>query len=78
MLFIKRLLRATVQRNGYSPVLDNMKPIYNSWLDRRVNTSGFEARNGIYADWSLPEYQEIDDFEFLNCAIFQKKVRQPL
>ncbi len=70
--FHRETIKSDLIRNEYYPIINNIELIHNSWLDRRVNTTINEKRNGIYADWSLPEYSEIEDYEYKYCAIFKK------
>ncbi len=70
--FHKNAIKKDVIRNNYTPVTNNIELIHNSWIDRRVSVNGPETRDGIYTDWSLPEYSQIEDFEYIYCAIFKK------
>ena len=66
-------IKSDLVRGGYVPVLRNIEEIHESWLDRRVVTSGSEIRSGIYAPWSLPPFSKLVDYEFKYCAIFEKQ-----
>lgn len=65
-------IKADLVRNGYRPVNRELKSIHDGWTDRRVNAPVAEHRPGIYADWSLPEYAEIDDYQYKFCSVFVK------
>lgn len=65
-------IKADLVRNGYRPVNRELKSIHDGWTDRRVNAPVVERRPGIYADWSLPEYAEIDDYQYKFCSLFVK------
>lgn len=70
--FHNDFIKQDLVRNGYRPILKNIKAIHDGWKDRRVIVQGDELRTGIYAKWSLPEFSEIEEFEFKYCAIFEK------
>jgi chemotaxis methyl-accepting protein methylase len=65
-------IKEDLSRNGYKPVIKDLKAIHDAWTDRRVVPVGNELRPGIYAKWSLPEFIEVIDFEYKYCAIFRK------
>ncbi len=70
--FHRNTIKTDLLRNGYTPITDNIEQIHNSWLDRRINKKITETKNGICADWALPQYSEIEDYKYKYCAIFQK------
>lgn len=59
-------------RNKYEPIIRNQKNIHDAWTDRRVVTNGNELRPGIYANWSLPEFKEVENFRYIYCSLFKK------
>ena len=70
--FHQNTVKSDLQRNRYYPVLSNIEAIHNAWLDRRVAAPEQESRAGIYADWSLPEFSKIQDYEYRFGTIFRK------
>lgn len=60
-------------RNNYLPVLDRQIEIHDSWTDRRVTEYSDSLEPGMYANWRLPAFSEIEDFEYKYCAIFRKE-----
>ena len=71
--FHMETIKSDLCRNRYTPVTKDLKNIHDAWTDRRVNSVTDEKRPGIYANWSLPEYSEIPDFEYKYCSIFKKQ-----
>jgi len=67
-------IKDDLQRNNYSPVLTNQSEIHDSWKDRRTNGEFGQLAPGIYADWRLPEFSKVDDFEYRYCSIFKKRL----
>lgn len=67
-------IKDDLTRNGYAPVHHNMIGIHDGWLDRRLpQTNSSEIIPGkVYHTWSLPPFQEIDDYEYKFCSIFKK------
>ncbi|MBV1915185.1 MAG: hypothetical protein KUG72_07350 [Pseudomonadales bacterium] len=59
-------------RNHYQPVLTRQQEIHNSWTDRRMETGTGVLAPGIYTDWRLPAFSEIEGFEYKYCALFRK------
>lgn len=65
-------IKQDLVRCAYGPITRELKSIHDGWTDRRVQTPVTEQRPGIYADWSLPEYAEIEDHEYKYCSLFTK------
>ena len=65
-------IKSDLTRNHYQPVLAKQEEIHNAWTDRRVTVFSDELGPGIYANWRLPEFSEIEDFEYRYCALFFK------
>lgn len=65
-------IKQDLVRGAYRPITRELKPIHDGWTDRRVATPVTEQRPGIYADWSLPEYAEIEDHQYKYCSLFAK------
>ena len=66
-------IKDDLSRNQYHPVLDNQIEIHDSWSDRRVAEYSEQLADGIFANWRLPEFSEVEDFEYKYCAIFRKE-----
>ncbi len=66
-------IKKDLTRNHYSPVLNRQVEIHNAWTDRRVAEYSDILAPGIYANWRLPEFSKIEDFEYKYCAIFRKE-----
>ena len=69
--FHRRTIKADLQPHGYLPILDRQREIHDAWLDRR-NDTPFVPSPGIYADWKLPAFREVEDFEYVYCSLFEK------
>jgi len=65
-------IKADIDRNSYQPFTRNIREIHDSWLDRRVTSNVDERRPGIYANYSLPVFSEIPDYEYKYCSLFRK------
>ncbi len=67
-------IRGDMQRNGYRPVGDCARAIHDAWLDRRRDATnpGEVIPGKIYHTWSLPPFSEVDDVEYVYCALFEK------
>jgi hypothetical protein len=74
--FHSDFIKEDLINNDYGPILDNLEIIHESWIDRRISASQPENRPGIYADWTLPPFSKIADYEYRFCSIFQKINRQ--
>jgi len=66
-------IKADMERNNYMPIIRNIEAIHESWTDRRVPMPSVpEKREGIYADWRLPPFSHIPDWQYRYCALFRK------
>ena len=65
-------IKNDLSRNHYQPQLESQREIHDSWIDRRVSVNSNELAPGIYANWRLPEFSKIEDYEYKYCAIFSK------
>ncbi len=70
-------IKQDLTRCAYSPVARELKSIHDGWTDRRVPAPVTEQRPGIYADWSLPEFAEIEDHQYKYCSLFTKSAQPP-
>ncbi len=61
-------------RNGYRPISTQARAIHDGWLDRRREKSSHDEviPGRIFHPWSLPPFEEIADYEYIYCAIFEK------
>ena len=67
-------IRGDMQRNGYLPVRDRARAVHDGWGDRRRSGPARDeiVPGKIYHAWSLPEFSEIEDYEYKYCAVFAK------
>jgi SAM-dependent methyltransferase len=70
-------MRGDMQRNGYLPVSDRARAVHDGWSDRRRSGPARDEiiPGKIYHAWSLPDFSEIEDYEYKYCAVFQKGCR---
>lgn len=72
--FHANTIKGDLEKNGYLPILDRQELIHDSWLDRRVEKIIGDVRTPqVLADWRLPPFSRIDDYEYKYCAIFEKQ-----
>lgn len=67
-------IKDDLTRNGYRPVLDQLRAIHDGWRDRRKPAvDRNEVVPGhIFYPWSLPPFSEIPDYEFKYGALFER------
>lgn len=66
-------IKTDLSRNHYRPILAKQRSIHDAWLDRRVAVNSNDLGPGIYANWRLPPFSKIADFEYKYCALFLKQ-----
>ncbi|MGV6852871.1 MAG: CheR family methyltransferase [bacterium] len=78
--FHMQTIKGDLDQAGYIPYTHNQQEIHDAWLDRRIDEPGYdrssEVREGIFTPWSLPFFQEIEDYQYKYCAIFKKALNE--
>ena len=67
-------IRGDMERNGYRPVPERARAVHDGWTDRRRSGAARDEviPGKIFHAWSLPEFSEIEDYEYRYCAVFEK------
>ncbi len=68
-------IKEDLVRNNYRPIAEDARKIHDGWLDRRRDAAGANETipGKIFHPWSLQPFQEIEDYEYKYCALFEKR-----